>query len=73
MGLLHNTQHIAADVWQYARGGGEKENETEGGRDRSQETERGKGIVGGGKRKMTKVKRERGRDSTDRATEEEVR
>lgn len=30
MGLLHNTQHMAADVWQYVRGEeGQKETETE--------------------------------------------
>ena len=52
-------------------GGGQKKNETEGGRVK----ERGKGGVGGGKREMTKVKRggKRGKGSTDVTTEKEER
>lgn len=60
MGVLHSTQHMAADVWQCVRGGRGAKEKWDRGRERLKGRERGKGTVGGGKRKMTKVKRERG-------------
>lgn len=58
-------------------GGGQKENDTDGRETLKERTERKRerGIVGGGMRKMTKVKRkiEGGRESSDRSIEEEER